>query len=59
MAGMIQKIYEMSLLKPGNLIEDPAIIEAPAATYVVPPGFKTRLDNHRIFLLEEINENRR
>lgn len=53
------KIYEMSLLKPGNLIEGPAIIEAPAATYVVPPRFKTRLDNHRIFLLEEINENRR
>jgi N-methylhydantoinase A/acetone carboxylase beta subunit len=48
------KIFEMGLLKPGNVIEGPSIIEAPAATFVVPPGFRTRLDSHRIFLLEEV-----
>lgn len=45
-------LYEMGLLRAGNRVKGPAIIEAPAATYVIPPGFSTRLDRRRIFWLE-------
>jgi N-methylhydantoinase A/acetone carboxylase beta subunit len=45
-------LWEMSLLKPGNVINGPAVIEAPATTLVVPPGFRVKLDNHRMFHME-------
>ena len=45
-------LWEMSLLKPGNVINGPAVIEAPATTLVVPPGFKVKFDKHRIFHME-------
>jgi len=45
-------LWEMSLLNPGNLIDGPAVIEAPATTLLVPPGFKVFLDKHRIFHME-------
>ena len=45
-------LWEMSLLKPGNVINSPAVIEAPATTLVIPPGFRVKLDNHRIFHME-------
>ncbi|MFW9897840.1 MAG: hydantoinase/oxoprolinase family protein [Candidatus Thorarchaeota archaeon] len=45
-------LWEMSLLKPGNVIDGPAVIEAPATTLVVPPGFRVKLDKHRIFHME-------
>jgi N-methylhydantoinase A len=32
------RIYAFSLLEPGNVIEGPAIIEAPTTTFVVPPA---------------------
>jgi acetone carboxylase, beta subunit len=47
-------IWEMEKLKPGNKIKAFAIIESPATTFVVPPGFETYLDQHRIFHLKEI-----
>lgn len=47
-------IWEMEALKAGNRIEGFAIIESPATTFVVPPGFETYLDQHRIFHLKEI-----
>ena len=43
------KIYEMGLLQPGNEIEGPAVIEAPATTLVVPPSTKVILDKRRVF----------
>jgi len=45
-------VYEMGLLKAGNVIEGPAIIESPASTYVVPPKYSTKLDRRRVFWLE-------
>jgi acetone carboxylase, beta subunit len=47
-------IWEMEKLKPGNKIRAFSIIESPATTFVVPPGFETYLDQHRIFHLKEI-----
>lgn len=45
-------IWEMSKLKSGNVIEGPAVIEAPATTLLVPPQYKVNLDKHRIFHME-------
>ncbi|MFO7248190.1 MAG: hydantoinase/oxoprolinase family protein [Bacillota bacterium] len=45
-------IWDMDALKAGNRIEGPAIIEAPATTLVVPPGWSTTLDAHRLFHLK-------
>ncbi|MCL6577558.1 hydantoinase/oxoprolinase family protein [Kyrpidia sp.] len=45
-------IWDMDTLRAGNQIEGPAIIEAPATTLVVPPGWSTTLDAHRLFHLK-------
>ncbi|MHA1805192.1 MAG: hydantoinase/oxoprolinase family protein [Promethearchaeota archaeon] len=45
-------LWEMELLDAGNVVHGPAIIEAPATTLLVPPGFKVELDQHRIFHME-------
>ncbi|MBI4318829.1 MAG: hydantoinase/oxoprolinase family protein [Chloroflexi bacterium] len=37
-------IYERDLLKPGNKLAGPAIIEAPLTTIVVPPNFRVEID---------------
>lgn len=46
-------IWEMSRLHAGNRLLGPAIIEDPATTLVVPPGYSVSLDRHRIFHLQE------
>ena len=43
----------MDLLEPGNIVRGPAVVEAPATTLLLPPGFHTKLDAYRIF---EINQ---
>ncbi len=47
-------LWKMEALKPGNRISGPAIIESDATTFVVPDGFETRLDKHRLFHLREV-----
>ena len=47
-------LWKMEALKPGNHIVGPAIIESDATTFVVPDGFETRLDKHRLFHLAEV-----
>lgn len=47
-------LWKMESLKPGNRIAGPAIIESDATTFVVPDGFETRLDKHRLFHLREV-----
>ena len=42
-------IYEMDALTPGNRIAGPAVIEHPATTFLLPPGFETFLNAYRIF----------
>lgn len=48
------QLYQMEKLRPGNEITGPAIIESDATTFVVPDGFATHLDKHRIFHLKEV-----
>jgi acetone carboxylase beta subunit len=48
------KLYHMEALKAGNVINGPAVIESPATTLVVPDGWSTRLDTHRLFHLREL-----
>ncbi|VTZ51639.1 Acetone carboxylase beta subunit [Methylocella tundrae] len=48
------KLYRMESLLPGNHIHGPAIIESDATTFVVPDGFETFLDTHRLFHLREV-----
>lgn len=47
-------VWQMESLKPGNHITGPAIIESDATTFVVPKGFATTLDKHRLFHLQEV-----
>lgn len=47
-------LWRMEALKAGNHIVGPAIIESDATTFVVPDGFETRVDKHRLFHLKEI-----
>jgi acetone carboxylase beta subunit len=48
------RLYRMESLRPGNRITGPAIIESDATTFVVPDGFETLLDAHRLFHLKEV-----
>jgi N-methylhydantoinase A len=43
------KLWEMGLLKPGNIIEGFAVVEHPATTFVIPPGRLVEVDE-RSFL---------
>lgn len=47
-------IWDMNGIKPGNELVGPSILEAPATTMVIPPGFKAKLDNHLIYHLKEL-----
>jgi N-methylhydantoinase A len=45
------KIYNRELLKTGNIIEGPAVIEQMDSTTVIPPSFTAEIDAyHNIFL---------
>lgn len=48
------QLYRMESLRPGNRVTGPAIIESDATTFVVPDGFETFLDGHRLFHLKEV-----
>ena len=48
------QLFQMETLQPGNRIVGPAIIESDATTFVVPGGFETFLDGHRLFHLKEV-----
>ncbi|GAA9655556.1 hydantoinase/oxoprolinase family protein [Helicobacter pylori] len=47
-------VWQMEKLLPGNEVIGPAIVESDATTFVIPEGFATRLDKHRLFHLKEI-----
>jgi len=47
-------LWKMEALKAGNHIVGPAIIESDATTFVVPDGFETFVDKHRLFHLKEV-----
>jgi acetone carboxylase beta subunit len=41
-------LFEMDLLKPGNEIDGPAVVEAPSTTLFLPPGRRIRMDEYRV-----------
>lgn len=47
-------VWSMEKLQPGNEVIGPAIVESDATTFVVPKGFATTLDKHRLFHLREV-----
>jgi acetone carboxylase beta subunit len=47
-------VWHMETLMAGNEISGPAIIESGSTTFVVPDGFATTLDKHRLFHLKEV-----
>jgi N-methylhydantoinase A/acetone carboxylase beta subunit len=49
-------LWEMGEIEAGNVIEGPSIVEAPATTFLVPPGFEAPLDEHRIYHLTEVDQ---
>lgn len=42
------RLYEMDELKPGNVVNGPAILEHPATTLLIPPGRCARFDERRL-----------
>lgn len=46
------RIYDLSLLKPGNEIAGPAIIESNDTTIFIPPNAGYRMDQHLNGILE-------
>jgi acetone carboxylase, beta subunit len=47
-------LWKMEALQPGNTITGPAIVESDATTFVIPEGFTSTLDKHRLFHLQEV-----
>jgi len=47
------QLYIMEKIRAGNKMVGPCIIESDATTFVVPPGFETTMDKHRLFHLVE------
>ncbi|MBS1843298.1 MAG: hydantoinase/oxoprolinase family protein [Actinobacteria bacterium] len=48
------KVYELDDIKPGQTIVGPAVIEAAATTFPIPPKRQARLNRHDLFELQEI-----
>ncbi len=54
-AGMMDtEIYERSLLKPGNVVKGPAVVQAKDTTYVVREGWKYTVDEYCNGIFEEV-----
>jgi N-methylhydantoinase A/oxoprolinase/acetone carboxylase beta subunit len=49
-------IWDMNHIQAGNVIEGPAVTEAPATTMLVPPGWEASLDHNRIYHLKPPNQ---
>jgi N-methylhydantoinase A/oxoprolinase/acetone carboxylase beta subunit len=49
-------ILDMAQVAPGHELRGPAILEAESTTFAVPPGRRCRLDEHRIFHLQDDEE---
>ncbi|MES1944721.1 hydantoinase/oxoprolinase [Salinisphaera sp. PC39] len=46
-------VFDMDKVRPGNRFRAVTILESPATTLVIPPGFEAYLDEHRLFHLKE------
>lgn len=47
-------LWEMDDVKAGQEVDGPAVIEAPATTLLVPPGYRVTLDQYRVFHLKQV-----
>lgn len=47
------QLWRMHELNYGNVVDGPAVIEAPATTMLIPPNFEANLDENRIFHLTQ------
>jgi N-methylhydantoinase A/acetophenone carboxylase len=47
-------VYERDLLKCGNRIEGPAVIESPDTTYVIPPNWSYTVDKYHNGIIEVV-----
>jgi N-methylhydantoinase A/acetophenone carboxylase len=45
-------LYDADSLEPGNVIDGPAVVEAPLTTIVVPPGTRYSIDTYGLGILE-------
>ncbi|MFT3687899.1 MAG: hypothetical protein QM789_02555 [Paenirhodobacter sp.] len=45
-------LYQRDLLRPGNIVPGPAIIDQMDSTTVVPPGMRATVDAYRNLILE-------
>lgn len=53
-AGLVDTpVYDWATLKPGNVIQGPALIEAPETTYVIERGWSYTMDAWRNGILEQ------
>ncbi len=46
------KLYEMEELRPGNVIDGLAVVEAPNTTFFLPARCRARIDEHGIYWIE-------
>lgn len=53
-AWVMTAIYEMDMLKVGNIVRGPAVIESWNTTLVVPQGFRVSRDEYLNFVMEEV-----
>jgi N-methylhydantoinase A/oxoprolinase/acetone carboxylase beta subunit len=44
-------IYRLEDVQAGEFVEGPAVLESPATTFAIPPGWRAELDQHQIFHL--------
>ncbi|MFT4945069.1 MAG: acetone carboxylase beta subunit [Halovenus sp.] len=49
------EILDLRSLQPGNELTGPAVLEGGATTFVLPPGYETRLDEHRVHHLSTVD----
>jgi len=49
---MMTDVYDYGLLKPGNIVDAPAILESPYTTVVLPPGYTLKVDEHNFGIIE-------
>jgi acetone carboxylase beta subunit len=45
-------IYEQDVIRAGQAVAGPAVIESPADTFAIPPGRRAELDANRVFHLQ-------
>ncbi len=48
-------VYDLDALKPGNLVEGPALLESEYTTVVVPPAKQLRMNEYAIGILEAVS----